>query len=266
MLALLASTGACDAEARPPVTAASAPAPQADGRFAMSDVTTPPPPPPVRQIDRPNDAPPREPEKREVDKTLEASAASGDGAQSSTSAPQKNAQMLVYTARLTMAVYQVAPALDAIEDVAKSTGGYLSSRNDAQITIRIPRAAFEDALKKIESTGDVLHREISAEDVTDAYVDAEARLKNARAVRDRLQALLEKAAVKEAIEIQKELERVTQEIEVYEGKLKLMRDRVAFSTIVVDFQARGDAALTASPRLPFPWLGELGLPRLLDLQ
>jgi hypothetical protein len=232
--------------------------PPDEARFASNDVTTPPPPPPVRQIDRDGAPAPTDHKSREVDKTLPTQT----DAQSSAQSP---AQMLVYTAHVTMAVYQVSAALDAIEDVARTSGGYLSSRNDTQIRIRVPRARFEDALHKIESGGDVVHRDISAEDVTDAYVDTEARLKNARAVRDRLQALLEKAAVKEAIEIQRELERVTQEIEVYEGRLKLLADRVAFSTIEVTFQARGDVALTGSPRLPFPWIGELGLPHLLDL-
>lgn len=247
-----AATGAANPEAAPP---------QEDSRFAANDVTTPPPPPPQRQIDRGPDGPPPPPVKREVDKTFRA-----DNAEAQSAVETREAQMLVYTAHVTMAVYQVEPALDAIETIARGMGGYLSSRNDTQIRIRVPRARFDEALHKIEASGDVLHRDINAEDVTDAFVDTEARLKNARAVRDRLQALLEKAAVKEAIEIQRELERVTAEIEVFEGKLKLLRDRVAFSTIEVSFQARGDAALTGTPRLPFSWLGELGLPQLLNLR
>jgi len=59
---------------------------------------------------------------------------------------------------------------------------------------------------------------------------------------------------------------VTGDIEVLEGKLKLLTNRVAYSTIEVTFQARGNAALHDQPiRLPFPWLGELGLPKLLNL-
>ena len=53
------------------------------------------------------------------------------------------------------------------------------------------------------------HRDIKAQDVTDEFVDLQARLKNAYAIRDRLTELLSKAAVKEALEIEKELGRVT---------------------------------------------------------
>ena len=51
----------------------------------------------------------------------------------------------------------------------------------------------------------MVHRDVSAQDVTDEFVDTEMRIKNARAMQDRLQALLEKATVKEALEIEKEL-------------------------------------------------------------
>jgi hypothetical protein len=180
-------------------------------------------------------------------------------------AEQREGAYLIYTAQLTMAVYQVESALAQVEQIGKDVGGYLSNRGDRAITIRVPRARFEEAIKKIEGTGDVVHRDISAEDVTDEFVDTEVRLKNARAMRDRLLQLLERAPVKEAIELEKELGRVTQEIERMEGRLKLLRDKIAFSTITVNFDARAASLRTMPLRLPFPWLSSLGLPTLLRL-
>jgi hypothetical protein len=245
----------------------------------MADVSTPPPPKPQRQIDRDGDGvadqkppppPPADLRKRELDKTVATNeTGAGSGSTSTNPSPVEpahDAQMLIYTAHVTMSVYQVSPALDAIEAIARGMGGYLESRNDTQIQIRIPRQRFDEALHKVEASGDVIHRDVTAQDVTDAYFDLEARLKNARAVRDRLQALLEKAAVKEAIEIQKELERVTGDIEVLEGKLKLLSSKISYSTIEVSFQPRASAAILLGPRLPFSWLGELGLPKLMNLE
>lgn len=181
--------------------------------------------------------------------------------------PQPHAAaMLIYTANLTMAVYQVEPGLNAIEKIAKDVGGYLAVRSDTAITIRVPRERFEDALKQVEKTGDVVHRDVQAEDVTDQFVDLDARLRNAQAMRDRLQELLKKATTKEALEIEIQLERVMGEIEAMQGKLKLLKDKIAFSMITVTFAARGEAAVRDMPlRLPFPWLNSLGLPRLLSL-
>jgi hypothetical protein len=182
-----------------------------------------------------------------------------------TETPHETA-MLIYTANLTMAVYQVEPALNAIEKVGKDVGGYLAVRSDTAITIRVPREKFSDALAQVEKTGDVVHREVTAEDVTDQFIDLDARLRNAMAMRDRLQDLLKKANTKEALEIEIQLERVMGEIESMEGKLKLLKDKIAFSMITVTFAARGEAAVRDMPlRLPFPWLNSLGLPRLLSL-
>jgi hypothetical protein len=274
VFALVLALGACGGAApesaapmtvTPSVALAGAPQPADETRFA-ADVASPPPPKPQRQIDRDGNPepppPPAELRKRELDKTVAAT----DSTNATTAEPAHDPQMLIYTAHVTMSVYQVAPALDAIEGIARAMGGYLESRNDTQIQIRIPRLRFDEALHKVEASGDVLHRDVTAQDVTDAYFDLEARLKNARAVRDRLQALLEKAAVKEAIEIQKELERVTGEIEVLEGKLKLLSSKIAYSTIDVAFQPRASAAVQLAPRLPFTWLGELGLPKLMNLE
>lgn len=181
-------------------------------------------------------------------------------------APPHEAAMLIYTANLTMAVYQVEPGLNAIEKVAKVVGGYLAVRTDTTITIRVPRDRFDEALKEVEKTGDVVHRDVQAEDVTDQFVDLDARMRNAQAMRDRLQDLLKRATTKEALEIEIQLERVMGEIEAMQGKLKLLKDKIAFSMITVTFAARGEAAVRDMPlRLPFNWLNNLGLPRLLSL-
>jgi hypothetical protein len=177
----------------------------------------------------------------------------------------REASMLVYTARVTMAVYQVDQGLAAVERLAQESGGYLSLKKDREITIRVPRARFQAVLAQVDKIGDVLHRDIQAEDVTDEYVDVEIRIKNGRAMQARLKELLDRAPVKEALEIEKELHRVTEDLERLEGKLKLLKDKIAYSTITVTFQPRNVSLQASRVRMPFPWLSELGLPRLLSL-
>jgi hypothetical protein len=172
--------------------------------------------------------------------------------------------MLIYTATLNLAVFQVTEQMDKVESIGRAIGGYLAVRNDTQITIRVPRERFDEALAQIEKLGDVLHRSVTAEDVTDQFMDLEVRLKNARAVRDQLQALLAKAGVKDALEIEKELGRVTESIEQMEGRLKLLRDKIAFSTITVTFQPV-ETQTVRDTTLPFPWLQDLGLSSLLNV-
>jgi hypothetical protein len=182
-----------------------------------------------------------------------------------TDAPHSVA-MLIYTAHLAMAVFQVVQSVDGVERIGREVGGYLSARADNAITIRVPRERFEDAIHRIELLGDVGHRDIKAQDVTDEFVDLEARLKNAYAVRDRMKDLLSKASVKEAIDIEKELERLTEQIERLEGRLKLLRDEIAFSTITVTFSPIVEEQVHDTSLLtPFPWLQQLGLSSLLNV-
>jgi hypothetical protein len=198
---------------------------------------SPPPPPPVQTASAPaKPATPTPPIAQQAD-----------------AAPASHREaLLIYTATLVLAVYQVETSLAHIEDIART---------------RVPRARFHESLEAIAKLGDVLHRDIQAEDVGDQVVDLEARLKSARAVRDRLAQLLQGAtATKDALAIEKELARVMSEIEVMEGKLKFFADRVAYSTVTVRFQPLQNSDVHTMARLPFPWLQQLGLAPLLRVQ
>jgi hypothetical protein len=135
------------------------------------------------------------------------------------------------------------------------------------VTIRVPVTVFEEAVKRVESVGDMLHRNVQAEDVTEEFRDLEIRLKSARAVQQRLTELLAKAVkVEESIAIERELDRVSGEIERVEGRMKYLRDRAAFSTITVRFEPKPKEHVGGGEvRLPVRWLYDLGLKRLLSL-
>jgi hypothetical protein len=176
--------------------------------------------------------------------------------------------ILVYTAQLTMAIFEVEPALEAAATLAREMGGFMSRQTNDSIVIRVPVARFHEAIGRLEKLGDVTHRDIAAEDVTREFFDVEVRLKSARAVRERLEHLLGRAVkVDDSIAIERELERVVGEIEKLEGRLKFLQDRALFSTISMTFEARAKELVAKDTfKLPFPWLEQLGLGRLLQLR
>jgi hypothetical protein len=233
---------------RPEEPAAVA-APKAEADAAKSDAPRTQAPPPAQPAGTP--AP-----------TTPAPSAIAPGA---TSEPARDPAFVIYSAQLTLAVYRVEESVAAVERIAKDQGGFVARKQDREIVIRVPRARFGEAVAGVDKIGDVLHRDVTAVDVTEEHVDLEIRIKNARAMQARLNELLRRANVKESIEIEKELNRVTGELELLEGKLKVLRDRIAYSTITVTFQQRAPENAMRSPRLPFTWLGEIGLARLLTL-
>lgn len=194
-------------------------------------------------------------------------------------AQQTPAPLLIYTAQVDMQVDadDIAATLDRVIDVAQSLGGYIASRTDASVQVRIPSARFREGLTRVEGLGDVLHRSVNAQDVSEEYHDIEVRLQNLRAVRQRLQEFLNRAQnLQDALTVERELERVAREIDTLEGRLRFLGSRVAFSLVTVNLTARARPVTAVVPEAPAPeprvielpveWLSRLGLDRLLDLR
>ncbi len=183
------------------------------------------------------------------------SAAKGNSDLANTAAAQR---IVVYEANYNIATTDT-DAVKKVAQIANEVGGYVAVSTGETITIRVPVKSYADAISRIEKIGEVRHHVQKALDVTEEHVDLEARLKNARVVRERLVALLEKAAnVSETLEVEKELKRVNEEIETIQAKLELLQKRVAFSSITVTFSVRTPAVAGVDQRdLPFAWLREL---------
>jgi Domain of unknown function (DUF4349) len=197
-------------------------------------------------------------------------------------APEKTvAPLLIYTGNVGMEVSEpavVAPTIDKVIDLAESFGGYLAARTDSSVVIRVPSRHFRDALTAMEKLGEVKRRSVNAEDVSEQFHDLEVRLANLKTVQKRLQDFLSKAAnVNEALQVERELERIGQEIDRIEGRMRFLRARATFSTITVDLTAKPKQQVVVAqgppppppPRtadLPIDWLARIGLETLLTLR
>ena len=206
--------------------------------------------------------------------------ASNAGASSSvaaTDAPSVS-PMLIYTGNVDVAVRraEVTATLDRVVELAYSMGGYLVQRGDLQVQVRIPSARFREGVRRLEDLGEVLHRSITAEDVSEEFNDLEVRLTNLRAVRHRLEEFLTRAAnVRDALQVEQELERVSRDIDRIEGRMRFLRARATDSLLIVTVHPRAevtpvpDQSTPAGRRpldLPVDWLDRLGLGRLLQIR
>jgi len=141
-----------------------------------------------------------------------------------------------------------------VTEIAGRFGGYVASSTETSIVIRVPNESFEEVLEAIAQLGSVAEREVSGEDVTEQYFDLNVRLRNALAVRLRYLALLEMAeTVEDALLVERELERVTLEIEELRGKLRYLRDRVQDATITVWFVGEYEPPEESTPG-PIGWI------------
>lgn len=195
-------------------------------------------------------------------------ATTGDQAQqTATDAVQSPQQLLVYTAGLVVAVHHVEERMDALEAMAREVGGYLGSRAERQITIRIPAPRFDEVMERIGEGSEVLARRVNVVDVGDQYRDMRLRIANYAAMRERIVALLDRAEdVETALAIEQELQRITLELERLRGQLRNLSSQIAFSTITVTYQNIEELQVNRQFQLPFRWLRELGIDRLLRVR
>lgn len=105
------------------------------------------------------------------------------------------------------------------------------------LTVRIPSQNFDPFIKSIsEGVSYFERKEISAEDVTEQYIDLESRLKTKKKLENRYLEILQKATkISEILEIEKQISIIREEIEAKEGQLKYLESRVSESTINIEF-------------------------------
>ncbi len=95
-------------------------------------------------------------------------------------------------------------------------------------------------LPGLKNLGEVQSESETGEDVTEQYVDLQARLQNYIVVRDRLLKILDEKAreVKDILEIEKELARVGGEIEALQGRMKFLDQQADMATVTVHYYER----------------------------
>ncbi|NYT21728.1 MAG: DUF4349 domain-containing protein [Methanomicrobiales archaeon] len=152
-------------------------------------------------------------------------------------------QMIIKTSQIRLEVQNVTATLDPIRSIATIHGGYVGSlsvntqyadRLYGTVTLRIPAREFEAAIAEIKMLGTLKSESLSAEDVTEEYVDLQARRTALANQLVQYTRIMEKAEnVSEILDVQIQIERVQVEIDRIDGRLKYLDNRVEYATITV---------------------------------
>jgi len=151
---------------------------------------------------------------------------------------------LIRQASMQIEVDDPAAAAEEASAIATGFGGdavSLSTARDERVnlTLRVPEDRLDEALDAFAELGEVTHRRLSSQDVTEQMIDNEARLENLTATRDRLRRHLDQAtSVQDIIAVERELARVQSEIDSLAGRLAHLRSSVALSTVSLTIERR----------------------------
>jgi hypothetical protein len=131
-----------------------------------------------------------------------------------------------------------------ISAVALQHKGYVSSettnryqdRNQLAITLRVPAQKFDTILTEIERHAvRVENKNVSSKDVTEEFIDVDARLRTKKELELRYLALLKDAKnVQDVIAVESQLVNVRSDIESMEGRLKYLSDQISLSTLSIE--------------------------------
>jgi hypothetical protein len=149
---------------------------------------------------------------------------------------------IIRDAKLTVEVNAVAGARASISKIVEQAGGYVASAQasetgeglagDVELGLRVPSDRFTEVLGRIKGLGHAKSEEVSSHDVTEEFVDLDARIAAGQRVEAQYLAMLERAAtVNDLLAVQRELGSVRTDIERLEGRRRLLGEQAALSAI-----------------------------------
>lgn len=132
-----------------------------------------------------------------------------------------------------------------ISDAAKIFQGFITKtssgmnaggKKQGSVSVRIPSDKFDAFISEISKTGKVMSRNIYGNDVTEEYIDLDARQKTQRELERRLLELLDTkaAGLSDVVEVEQKLSNVRENIERTEGRMKFLKDQSAYSALTVN--------------------------------
>jgi hypothetical protein len=157
------------------------------------------------------------------------------------------ARKLIRTGQITLTVDSYPKAADEVKRIAEAYGGYLAdanaqrgqaNRQHGTLTIRVDASSFDAAVVALRALGTVRQESVNTQDVSKAYTDLETRLRVKRDTADRLREILRTrtAGLSDLLAAERELARITEEIEQAEGERRFYDQQIALSTLTVALQ------------------------------
>ena len=161
-----------------------------------------------------------------------------------TPAPELANRKLIRNATVQLEIVSFDNAVQKITAFANDEHGYVATTNSekqangklrGEVVVKVLPENLDRLLQKLRGLGELKNQTLGTEDVTKAYFDTDARLRNAHVMEQRLIDMLntKTGKVSDLLQVEKELGRVREEIEKMQGDLKYWDSQVQFATVTI---------------------------------
>ncbi len=164
---------------------------------------------------------------------------------------------IIRNAELTLQTDQPDEGLRRITAAAEARGGFVvtseatqrgaNAGRNVKVIARVPSAQFNEFLAEVRQNGArVLSERITGQDVTEEFIDLEARLRVQKETETRYLDFLKQAKnVTDALTVQAELAKVRTVIEQIEGRKRFLESQSSLSTITVNLESESSAVVSS---------------------
>jgi hypothetical protein len=160
---------------------------------------------------------------------------------------------IIRNADITIEVDSTSEAQHRVTSIAEARGGFVVTSEakqrqsvdpaqrttDFKLVVRVPADQFGVALDEIKKLAtNVPEEKATGQDVTEEFIDLEARIKTQKALEAQFLGIMRQAnKVEDALEVQRQIAEVRTEIERLEGRKRFIENRSSLATITVNIQA-----------------------------
>lgn len=153
-------------------------------------------------------------------------------------------RMIIRIGTMSVEVEKFDDAAGKVTEMVKKNGGYISSttsslnssgKKQGTLVLKVPADKYDGLISEVSTVGKVMNQNINANDITEEYIDLEARIKTQKELEQRLLKLLSEktARLTDVVEVEQKLASVRQVIESIDGKMRHMRNQSEMSTLTL---------------------------------
>ena len=175
-----------------------------------------------------------------------------------------DSSMTAISASLVLKVDDRAATARLLVKHTEDKRGYFSNLGENFVTVKLPNSQVTTFLAFCDSQGIVIDRHYIAQDYSAVVADKQVKIKARRDLLKDYFEVLQQSTIGSVLTVEGAISNLTAEIESLEADMKVLRHKLEFAEIRVDFEFRERHPPLKSAESLFKWINTLNLAALRE--